>query len=192
MTKHGLHSNKQFGYKKNHSMELMLVKIINDLLIACDLKIPTVLMLLDFSAAFGMVDQNKLVKILPGEIGIRDKVLTWFKSFLLDRTQKVTVGDAYSREEQLEFGMAQDSVLGPILFNIYTRSFPKKVESIGSVVEGFADDHHLWKQFNPFFQVKALGENLDKCFKAISSRMDGFFLHLNSSKIKILVILPPS
>ena len=62
MTKHGLPSNKQFGYKKNHSTEL-IVKIVNDLLIACDRKIPTVVMLLDLSAAFDTVDQNKLVRM---------------------------------------------------------------------------------------------------------------------------------
>ena len=135
MTKHGLHSIKQF-----HSTELMLVKIVNDLLIACDRKIPTVLMLLDLSAAFDTVDQNRLVKILHGEIGIKGKVLAWFQSFLLNRTQKVKVGDTYSREEQLYFGVPQGSVLGPILFNTYTRSFPKKVESTGFDVEGFTDD----------------------------------------------------
>lgn len=192
MIKHGLHSNKQFGYKKNHSTEMLLVKIVNDLLIACDRKIPTVLMLLDLSAAFDTVDQIKLLKILHDEIGIQGMALDWFKSYLLNRTQKVKVGDAYSREEQLDYGVAQGSVLGPILFNIYTRSFPNKVESIGFEVEGFADDHQLWKQFSPIFQVKALGDNLDKCFKAISSWMNEFFLRLNSSKTKILVVAPPS
>ena len=53
----------------------MLVKIVNDLLIACDRKIPTVLMLLYLSAALDTVDQNKLVNILHDEIGIRGKVL---------------------------------------------------------------------------------------------------------------------
>ena len=82
----------------------MLVKILNDLLMVCDRKIPTVLILLDLSAVFDTVDQNKLVKILHDDIGIRGKVLAWFKSFLLNRTYKVKVKVvvAYSREEQLD------------------------------------------------------------------------------------------
>ena len=40
--KYGLHSRKQFGYKKNHSTEMLLVKIVNNLLIACDRKTATV------------------------------------------------------------------------------------------------------------------------------------------------------
>ena len=84
------------------------------------------------------------------------------------------------------------SVLGPVLFNIYTRSFPMKVESIGCEVEGFADDHQLWKQVCPFFQVNVLGKTLDNCFKSILSWMNEFFLRLNSTKTKILIIAPPS
>ena len=67
-----------------------------------------------------------------------------------------------------------------------------KVESICCEVGGFADDHQLWKQFCPFFQVNVLGATLDNCFKPISSWMDEYFLRLNSAKPKILVIAPPS
>ena len=80
----------------------------------------------------------------------------------------------------------------PPLFNIYTRSFSSYVESVSFNVEGFADDQQLRKEFNPIFQVQALGENIVKCFKAIGLWMNEFFLRLNSSKTKILVIAPPS
>ena len=189
LDEHGLHSRKQFGYKKNPSTEMLLVKLVNNILIACDRKTATVLMLLDLSASF---DHRKLLNILHDEIGIRGKALSWFMYFLLGRTQKVMIGNTYSREEPLDYGVPQGSVLGPVLFNIYTRSFPMKVESIGCEVEGFADDHQLWKQFCPFFQVNVLGVNLDNCFKSISSWMDEFFQRLNSTKTKILVIAPPS
>ena len=72
MNNFGLHSNKQFGYKKNHSTEVLLLKIMNNLLASCDKKVPTVLLLLDLSTAFDTVDQKKLLKILHDEIGIRD------------------------------------------------------------------------------------------------------------------------
>ena len=81
--------------------------------------------------------------------------------------------------------MRQGSVFGPILFNIYTRSFSVKVKSVGFDAEGFADDHQLWKKFNPLFQVKVLGADINTCFKVIATR-------LNASKSKILVVAPPS
>ena len=86
MNNFGLHSNKQFGYKKNHSTEVLLLKIMNNLLASCDKKVPTVLLLLDLSAAFDTVDQKKLLKILHNERGIRDTALAWFKSYLISRT----------------------------------------------------------------------------------------------------------
>ena len=52
MILNNLHSEEQYGYKKGHSTEMLLVKIVNDLLLACDDKMRTVLMLLDLSAAF--------------------------------------------------------------------------------------------------------------------------------------------
>ena len=102
------------------------------------------------------------------------------------------VGDSYSREDLLKYRVPQGSVLGPILFNIYIRSFYNRVQSVGFDIEGFADDHQIRRQFNPIFQVKALGENIESCFQVIASWMNEFFLHLNSSKTKILVVAPPS
>ena len=67
MKENNLLSNKQYGYKKGHSTEMLLVKIVNDLLAACDNKTPTSLMLLDLSAAFDTVDQIKLQNILCSE-----------------------------------------------------------------------------------------------------------------------------
>ena len=84
-----------------------------------------------------------------------------------------------------------ESVLGPILFNIYTRSFSVKEKSVGFDVEGFADDHQLWKQFNPLFQVKVLGADINRCFEVIATWMNEF-LRLNVSKTKIIVVDPPS
>ena len=55
MDLNNLHCLNQYGYKKNHSTELLLLKIVNDLLRSCDLKIPMLLMLLDLSGAFDTV-----------------------------------------------------------------------------------------------------------------------------------------
>ena len=131
MTVNNLHSTKQYGYKKDHSTEMLLVKIVNDLFIACDKKIPTLVLLLDLSAAFDTVDQKKLLDILWNDIGIHGTAYSWFKSYLLKRTQRVKIGDSYSEEDELLYGVPQGSVLGPVLFNIYTRSFCQHIQSIG-------------------------------------------------------------
>ena len=96
MVERNLHSNKQYGYKKDYSTEMLLVKIVDQLLMECDNKNPTLLLLLDLSAAFDTVDQNKLLKILHNEIGIRGKALEWFASYLTNRSQRVKIMNSYS------------------------------------------------------------------------------------------------
>ena len=187
-----LHSEEQYGYKKGHSTEMLLVKMVNDLLLACDNKMPTVLMLLDLSAAFDTVDQPKLLNILQSEIGITNIAYKWFESFLRFRTQKVKIRNSYSSEDILQYGVPQGSVLGPVLFNIYIRSFYTQVQSAGFDVEGFADDHQLKRTFSPVFQVSSLGDKIQGCFGTITKWMNEYFLQLNPDKTRILVVCPPT
>ena len=192
MSNNNLHSDFQYGYKKGHSTETLLIKVVNDLLISCDKQIPTIVMLLDLSAAFDTVDQEKLLQILHHDIGIEGTALKWFESFLKGRTQKVKINTSYSEESKLGYGVAQGSVLGPDLFNIYIRSLCKYLEPIKLSIFGFADDHQLLKSFLPLLQVQALGEDIQSCFKAIANWMNNFYLKLNPDKTKFLLIMPPS
>ena len=59
-------------------------------------------------------------------------------------------------------------------------------------IEGFADDHQLFKSFLPIFQTEVLGYDIDECLKAVAAWMNEFFLKLNQSKTKILVLGPPA
>ena len=192
MTENDLHADFEYGYKKWHSTETLLVKVVNDLLISCDNQMPSILMLLDLSAAFDTVDQVKLLDILKCEIGIDGVALKWFASFLQNRTQKVKVGDSYSIESLLRYRVAQGSVLGPLLFNIYIRSLRKYLKRTKFTIFGFADDHQLFKTFLLILQVHALRDEIQCCFDLIAKWMNKFFLRLNAQKTKIIIIMPPS
>ena len=187
-----LQSDFEHGYKEGHSTETLLLKAVNDLLVSCDSGLPSVVMLLDLSAAFDTVDQSKLLSILNEEIGIEGTALKWFRSFIVGRTQRVKIRDAYSEVGELIYGEAQGSVLGPPLFNIYIRSLKKHVEPSKFCILGFADDHQLMKTFLPVLQVQALDGDINKCFDLITEWMNCFYLRLNATKTKILVIAPSS
>ena len=119
MVRNRLLSDKNYAYSEKHSTEHLLLKVVNDLYMSFDKNVPSVVVLLDLSAAFDTVDHSKLLDILEHEIGIEGTALRWFESFLVGRTQKVKIGDEYSEEVELEYGVAQGSVLGPPLFKIY-------------------------------------------------------------------------
>ena len=192
MIRNRLHSDKNYAYRSKHSAEHLLLKVVNDLYLSFDKNIPSVVVLLDLSAAFDTVDHAKLLYILEHEIGIIGTALKWFESFLTGRTQKVKIGEEYSDIVELLYGVAQGSVLGPPLFKIYIRSLYKYVEPTGFTIEGFADDHQLIKQFMISFQRQALGENIQNLLEHIGQWMSEYFLCLNQGKTKILVLAPPS
>ena len=81
----------------------------------------TVLVLLELSAAFDTVDHNFLLERLK-QCGISGTAKSWFKPYLEDRSQKVHLDGSSSASSSLRFGVPQGSVLGPILFTIYTIS----------------------------------------------------------------------
>ena len=192
MIRNRLSSVKNYGYKKAHSTELLLAKVVDDLLNSFDKNIPTVVILLDLSAAFDTVDHKKLLEILEKEIGIRGTALRWFESFITNRTQKVKIGETYSDVIELMYGVAQGSVLGPPLFKIYIRSLYRYVAPTEFEIEGFADDHQLYKPFLITMQRKALGDDINNCLQHLALWMNEYCLKLNQTKTKILLIAPPS
>jgi len=76
--------------------------------------------LLDLSAAFNCVDHDILLRRLRVKFGICGTVFDWIASFLSGRSQRVLYRGRLSAEWQLLLGVPQGSVLGPILFLLYT------------------------------------------------------------------------
>ena len=193
MIENDLYLDCQFGYRKGHSTESLLIKVFNELLSACDISVPSIVILLDLSAAFDTVDHNKLLEILRLEIGIDGIALQWFRSFLKGRKFRTKINQTYSTEVELMFGVPQGSVLGPILFTIYIRGLYKLTEIRRAYkIEGFADDNQLTTQFLVQLQVEALGKSIADCINQVSQWMNEHFLFLNESKTKILVVAPPA
>ena len=187
MQDNNLDISLQSAYKRNHSTETLLIRIVNDLLIATDENKATVVMLLDLSAAFDTVDHDKLLSILFKEIGVCGLALKWFQSYLRGRCQRVKIGAYESTDIIIKFGVPQGSVLGPILFNIYIRSLYGTVKSANFNIHGFADDHQVYKTFKNDTEYQIMTEDLPKCFIDIDIWMKKHYLQLNPGKTEIIV-----
>ena len=86
MTANNLFPVLQSAYRQNYSTETALLKFKNDLLLNMGKGHVTLLVMLDLSAAFDTVDHSILLHRLQSKLGLRDKALLRFKSYLAGRT----------------------------------------------------------------------------------------------------------
>lgn len=191
MTENGMHCHSQFGYKKSHSTENLLLEIVDETLIGFDSKTATILILLDMSAAFDTVDLNKLLSILQYKIGLRGTALKWFQSFLLGRSQKVLVNGVISEVLLTLYGVPQGSVLGPVLFNIYVASLAEVAKSMGTFSSSYADDTNIRIKLSLKFQYYNITQHIPEIIKEVQQWMDTHFLKLNPTKTEIILLCPP-
>ena len=108
----------QFGFRSNHSTETALFYCINQISKALDEGEFGCSIFIDLQKAFDTVDHTILLSKLDF-YGIRGKSLDWFRSFLADRSQFVSVSGKNSQSKIIQHGVPQGSVLGPLLFLLY-------------------------------------------------------------------------
>ena len=140
MTRNNLHGKMQSAYKPGHSTETALLRIQNDLLLDLGKKHGIILILLDLSAAFDTIDHDILLTRLRSLLGVEAAALAWFESYLKLRSSAVCVGSMASEMSTLKYGVPQGSVLGPVLFTIYTMPLSHILESHDHF---YADDTQL-------------------------------------------------
>ncbi|XP_076848845.1 uncharacterized protein LOC143496560 [Brachyhypopomus gauderio] len=121
LSQNQLQDPNQSGFKPAHSTETALIAVTEKLHAARANGLSSVLILLDLSAAFDTVNHEILLSILSG-LGITGNAWTWFASYLEGRSYQVTWGGSTSTPCKLSTGVPQGSVLGPLLFSLYTRS----------------------------------------------------------------------
>uniref|UniRef100_A0A3Q3ET90 Reverse transcriptase domain-containing protein n=1 Tax=Labrus bergylta TaxID=56723 RepID=A0A3Q3ET90_9LABR len=190
MTENNLFEKFQSGFRACHSTETALLKVTNDLLLAADRGEGTILILLDLSAAFDTVDHTILTDRLRHWVGLKDTALSWFYSYLLERTFAVTIGNYSSSTSNITCGVPQGSVLGPILFSIYMLPLGQIIERHNVSFHCYADDTQIYLPLRPE-DPRSLAA-VRNCLSDINCWMAQNFLQLNNSKSEIIVFNPPN
>ena len=111
----------QYGFRKNRSTYMALLSLVDNLTHALDGEY-VVGVYLDFSKAFDTVDHMILLQKLY-HCGVRGCAHDWFTSYLSNRSQFVTYNGVKSDLKNIQCGVPQGSILGPLLFLLYINGF---------------------------------------------------------------------
>jgi len=144
-----------------HETSTILLRVVDLILRGLDSGMATALILLDFSRAFDSVDHELLLAKLK-YFGLTDRALLFFQRYLTDRQQFVRVHSGESESGQIKSGVPQGSILGPLLFLLYT--FDLGSVTTFSQTQCYADDTQLIYTFDPldYNDVKANDKILKK------------------------------
>jgi hypothetical protein len=155
----------QSAYRKAHSTETALLKILDDIYRAIGNHNPTLLIALDISAAFDTIDHLTLINRLEQTFGISSVALDWILSYLSGRSQFVRLGNCTSAPHPCPSGVPQGSVLGPLLFTLYISPVANVISSFGISHHQYADDTQLYSAIDraSFTQASVL----DCCATAV-------------------------
>ena len=163
------------------------MRVCNDVLRSMDQQKVTILVLLDLSAAFDTVDHNIQLHRLHTRFGISGTAFDWFKDYLSNRRQRVSVNGSLSDPVQIKCGVPQGSVLGPLLFLAY-------ISPLGDIIRRHGLDFHLYAddtQLYPSFDFVQSQMALDTIRAAIYDIKDWLLLNMlkfNTSKTDLGVI----
>ena len=136
-----LNSEFQHAYKKDHSTITALMQMTDQWMSDIDRKRIVGAVLLDFSAAFDLIDHNMLLMKLAA-YGFNNCTLNWMRSYSSNRMQTVYFNGSCSAVKAVQCGVPQGSCLGPLLYSIFTNAMPLVLSKVS--VAMFADDSTVY------------------------------------------------
>ena len=137
LTKSNILCSHQFGFRKNSCTSDAILEFLDNTYSSLDRKENILAVFLDFSKAFDTVN-HEILLLKMNHLGIRGNMLSWFRSYLHNRRQKVFVAGHLSEAAEITMGVPQGSVLGPILFLLYINDMSRSSSLLKFV--HFADD----------------------------------------------------
>ncbi len=182
VTKNKLMYVGQSGFRKHHSTCTALIKTIDKWNIDIDNGNYVGAVFVDLSKAFDMVNHTLLIKKLKllGVTGIENN---WFKSYLENRTQCVSINGCISTPNVIRSGVPQGSILGPLLFLLFMNDMPGNI--MNSTVDMYADDTLIYVSNK---DVNVIEKCLNEDLVSLGKWLDDNLMKVNVSKTKVMLL----
>ena len=130
-------SDSQFGFRPSHSTETALISAVDDWQKNMDKGKLTGVLFIDLRKAFDCVNHKVLLHKLKS-YGVSDQAMSFFSSYLNNRSQTVNFNGVLSERKEIDIGVPQGSILGPLFFIVHVNDYPKCLKH--STVTMHADD----------------------------------------------------
>ena len=186
LTRNGLHEPLQSAYKTFYNTETALLMVQNDIMLSLDKGENAILVLLDLSATFDTVNHSLLLSRLYTRFGISGTVFKWFRSYLSDRTQFININEAASTICDLLVGVPQGSVLGTVLYLMYTSPTSEVIKRFCLNFHQNTVDTQLYLAFKSD-NIDMFTERVVSCVANICRWIVEHYFNLNQDKTEILL-----
>ena len=191
-----LHPNHH-GSRSGHSTSTALIQMYDTWVDEVDNGNMVGVMMVDLSAAFDMVDHSILLQKLQ-QFGLDDKAISWMNSYLTKRQQSVFVDGCLSPPKDIVCGVPQGSILGPLMYILYTNDIPDLAHNhtvtsslpapychgCGGTVCYVDDTTYSLAEKDPV----ALSSGLTEQYQVVSKYMAANKLVINPDKTHLLVL----
>ena len=175
----------QFGFRAKHSTNHALFSLTEMIREALDNSNFACGIFIDLQKAFDTVDHHILLKKLD-YYGVRGLANNWFKSYLSNRQQFVSINGFNSSKQTMKYGVPQGSVLGPLLFLVYINDLHQAIRF--SNVHHFADDTNLLVVEK---SMKKLQKHINIDLKFLCKWLKANKISLNASKTELIIFRDP-
>ena len=123
-TQNKLFHHSQYGFREDPSTELAALELVDRIHLDLDKRKYPIAIYMDLSKAFDTLDHNILLNKLK-YYGVKNTELSWFQSYLTERSQYVEINSHTSNVLTISTGVPQRSILGPLIFLIYMKDIPE-------------------------------------------------------------------